>query len=172
VLEQEHGLLPPKAMHPEIGHAIQVFADEVAREVSSSEVYDVFQKVFVNAPGPYELIGYWPRPDDTNPTLIHGELRMKVNGEEKRVAADGNGPISAFVMGLRQLGISDFNVENYHEQAVGKGADAVAVAYVPLKFNDNGALYGVGTGTNIDQAAIRAIVAGLNRRAVEKKLEG
>lgn len=172
VLEQEHGLLPPKAMHPEIGHAIQVYADEVAREVSSSEVYDVFQKVFVNSPGPYELIGYWPRPDDTDPTRIHGELRIKVDGEEQRVAADGNGPISAFVMALRQLGISDFNVENYHEQAVGKGADAVAVAYVPLKFSDNGALYGVGTGTNIDQAAIRAIVAGLNRRAVEKQLEG
>jgi 2-isopropylmalate synthase len=152
-------------MHPEIGQAIQAYADEVAREVSASEVYDIFQRVFVNAPGPYHLIGYWPRPDDNNPTVIHGELRMKVDGEEKRVTADGNGPISAFVMALRQLGVTNFAVDDYHEQAVGKGADAEAVAYVPLRFTNDGVLHGVGTGTNINQAAVRAIVAGLNRWA-------
>ncbi len=169
VLEQEYGLLPPKPMHPEIGHIVQEFADLVAREVSSSEVYDLFQRVFLHAPGPYELVGYWPRPDDSDPTCIHGELRMKINGEEQRVTADGNGPISAFVMALRQLGISNFNVENYHEQAIGKGADAEAMAYVPLRFKDNSLLHGVGTATNINQAAVRAIVAGLNRWAAIRK---
>jgi len=171
VLEQEFGLLPPKAMHPEIGHAVQEFADQVAREVSSTEVHDLFQRVFVNAPGPYELIGYWPRPDDADPTVIHGELHLKINGEKQGVIAEGNGPISAFVSGLRHLGISDFNVDDYHEQALGKGADAVAVAYVPLKFDGNGSLYGVGVGTNIDQAAVRAIVAGLNRWSSTKEKE-
>ena len=56
-------------------------------------------------------------------------------------------------------------MDDYHEQALGKGADATAVAYVPLKFMGNGVLFGVGEGTNIDQAAVRAIVAGLNRWA-------
>ena len=171
VLEQDYGLFPPKAMHPEIGQAVQHLADGVGREVSAAELYDLFQRVFVNAPGPYELVGYWPRPDDSDPTLIHGELRVKVNGEGHLVTADGNGPISAFVMGLRQLGITDFTVHDYHEQAVGKGADAQAVAYVPLKFKNDGVLYGVGTGTNIDQAAVRAIVAGLNRWALAKANE-
>lgn len=169
VLEQDYGLLPPKAMHPEIGQAVQEFADKVAREVSSSEVHDVFEQFFVQVPGPYELVRYWPRPDDVDPTVIHGEIQIKVNGEEKRIMADGNGPISAFMMGLRQLGVTNFNIENYHEQALGKGADARAVAYVPLKFKDNGTLYGVGVGTNIDQAAVRAIVAGLNRWAAMHK---
>jgi 2-isopropylmalate synthase len=67
------------------------------------------------------------------------------------------------------LGIDGFSVEDYHEQALGKGADATAVAYVPLKFNDKGTLFGVGEGTNIDQAAVRAIVAGLNRWATAMK---
>jgi len=169
VLEQDYGLLPPKPMHPEIGQAVQAFADTAAREVSASEVYDIFQRVFVNPAGPYQLMGYWPRPDDENPTIIHGELRIKIDGEEHNVTADGNGPISAFVAGLRQLGLKNFTIDNYHEQAVGKGADAEAVAYVPLKFNDNGVLHGVGTGTNINQAAVRAIVAGMNRWATTKK---
>jgi 2-isopropylmalate synthase len=165
VLEQEFGLEPPRAMHSEIGAAIQEFADEVKREVSSSEVKTIFETTFVNPTGPYNLTGYWPRPDNQDPDRIHGELHLKINGVAYKVVADGNGPVSAFVGGLERLGISGFSVEDYHEQALGKGADAIAVAYVPLKFGENGTLFGVGEGTNIDQAAVRAIVAGLNRWA-------
>jgi 2-isopropylmalate synthase len=59
----------------------------------------------------------------------------------------------------------DFSVDDYHEQAVGKGADAQALAYVPLKLRENGVVFGVGSDSNIDQAAVRAIIAGLNRIA-------
>jgi 2-isopropylmalate synthase len=168
VLEQEFGFQPPRAMHPDIGAAVQEYADEVRREVSSSEVKMIFEKTFVNPSGPYELKGYWPRPDKQSPERIHGELQMVVNGIEQKVIADGNGPISAFVSGLEKLGISGYSVEDYHEQALGKGADATAVAYVPLKYDDKGTLFGVGEGTNIDQAAVRAIVAGLNRWATRQ----
>jgi 2-isopropylmalate synthase len=169
VLEQDYGLEIPKAMHPELGTAVQAFSDEVGREITSEEVYRIFQDEFVNPAGPYELLGYWPRPDDEDPTQIHGELRIRVDGEEKTVTADGNGPISAFVHGLWQLGAAGFEVEDYHEQAVGKGADALAMAYVPLKLAEDGVLFGVGSDTNIDQAAIRAIVAGINRMSLLRR---
>ena len=170
VLEQEFGFQPPRAMHPDIGAAIQEYADEVRREVSSSEVKMIFDKTFVNPTGPYELKGYWPRPDKQFPDRIHGELHIKITGIEQKVVADVNGPVSAFVSGLEKLGITGYSVEDYHEQALGKGADATAVAYVPLKFDDKGTLFGVGEGTNIDQAAVRAIVAGLNRWATAQKI--
>ena len=165
VLEQEHGLEVPKAMHPELGAAVQKFADEAGREMTSEEVHAVFEREFVNPKGPYELVAYWPRPDDVDPTRIHGEVRIRIHGEEKTAKADGNGPISAFVHALHKLGVTGFAVDDYDEQAVGKGADAHAVAYVPLKRENDGILYGVGRDTNIDQAAVRAIVAGLNRMA-------
>jgi len=169
VLEKDYALEPPKEMLPEIGSAVQAYSDRVAREVSSAEVYQVFLDEFVNPPGPYELIGYWPRPDDKDPTQIHGELRVRIDGHEKCVTADGNGPISAFVHGLGQLVSTEFRVKDYHEQAVGKGADARAVAYVPLELPGGVVLFGVGSDTNIDQAAVRAIVASLNRYAKATK---
>jgi len=163
VLEQDYGLEVPKSMQPEIGAAVQRYSDDVGREISSEEVFNIFNEEFMSPAGPYELVGYWPRPDDDDPTLVHGETRIRVAGEEKTVRADGNGPISAFVRALRQLSDIAFTVEDYHEQAIGSGADARAVAYVPLKLEDGSVAYGVGSDTNIDQAAIRAIVAGLNR---------
>ena len=167
VLEQDYGLQIPKAMQPELGAAVQVFSDKVAREVTSAEVHRIFEEEFVNPKGPYELVGYWPRPDEKDPTQIHGEVKMKVNGVEKTVAADGNGPVSAFVHAMTKLGAAGFSIDDYHEQAVGKGAEAQAVAYVPLKCNGD-VVFGVGRDTNIDQAAVRAIVAGLNRMTKSK----
>ncbi|HUW31587.1 MAG TPA: 2-isopropylmalate synthase [Planctomycetota bacterium] len=165
VLEQEYGLKPPKAMLPELGAAVQKFSDEVGREVTSTEVYEIFRREFVDLDGPYQLVGYWPRPDDADPTQIHGEVKVGVGGKVKTVTADGNGPISAFVHGMQKLGTPAFSVDDYHEQAVGKGADAQAVAYVPLKLGSGEVIFGVGTDTNIDQAAVRAIIAGVNRMA-------
>ncbi len=164
VLEQDYGLHLPRPMHPEIGRAVQALSDRVGREVSSEEVHQVFMDEFVHPHGPYELIGYWPRPDENDPSLVHGEVKLMVRGERKAARADGNGPISAFVHALRSLGISGFAVDDYDEQAVGHGADATAYCYVPLKMDDGSVLFGVGTHTNIDQAAAYAIVAALNRR--------
>ena len=164
VLEHDFGLRPPKKMHPEIGSIVQRFAARVGREITADELYKVFQNEFVEPKGAFELIGYWPRPDGRDPTLIHGELQIRINGREKNITADGNGPISAFVQGMNQIGIKNFVVEDYHEQAVGSGADARAMAYVPLTFDSGESFFGVGTDTNIDQAAVRAIIAALNRK--------
>ncbi len=163
VLEEDYSLRLPKAMHPEIGASVQRYSDKVAREISSAEIHQIFEEEFVKPAGPYELIGYWPRPDDKDPTQIHGEIRLKVNGVEQHITADGNGPISAFIRGLTKLGIVGFSVDDYAEQAIGQGADARAVAYVPLRLPNGEVRFGVGTDTNIDQAAVRAIVAALNR---------
>ncbi|MFC1526683.1 alpha-isopropylmalate synthase regulatory domain-containing protein, partial [Candidatus Latescibacterota bacterium] len=163
VLEKDYGLVIPRDMQPEIGVAIQRHTDEARREISGREVHDIFEAEFVSPEGPYELVAYWPRPDEEDPTLIHGEVRMRVEGVERRAVADGNGPVSAFVAAIHEIGVPPFSVEDYHEQAIGKGSDARAVAYVPLRRETGQTVFGVGSDTNIDQAAVRAIVAGLNR---------
>ncbi len=169
VLEQDYGIQVPKSMQPELREEVQIYSEAVGREISSEEVHTVFREKFVNPDGPYKLMGYWPRPDDKDPTFIHGEVRISINGEEKTAVADGNGPISAFVHAVRSVVGIDFAVADYHEQAVGKGADAQALAYVPLKLEGKGIVFGVGSDSNIDQAAVRAIIAGLNRIAGKRK---
>jgi 2-isopropylmalate synthase len=169
VLEQEYDIEVPKAMQPELGRLVQAYSDSAHREITAEEVYQVFVKEFLNPDGPYELVGYWPRPDAEDPAYIHGELKIKVNGELKTACASGNGPVSAFMHALREVTHIDFSVDDYHEQAIGKGADAVALACVPLKLGEKEVVFGAGRDSNIDQAAVRAIVAGLNRIAVQAK---
>jgi 2-isopropylmalate synthase len=167
VLEQEHGLEIPRAMHPELGATVQHYSDQAGRELDSDELYDIFVKEFLHPDGPIRLLGYWPRPNDENPTWIHGEAKVNFRGEDRTVRGDGNGPIDAFVRAMQEL-VGAFRVHDYHEQAIGEGADAQAMAYVPLEFEDGRIVFGVGSDTNIDQAAVRAIVAGLNRREISR----
>lgn len=163
VLERHFGIAVPKPMQPDISAVVQDFSDRVHREVTPEEVRQLFDEHFVRPHGPFRLIGYWPRPDDRDPSHIHGEVRILVNDAERTLTGEGNGPVSAFVHCVRDLLGVEFAVEDYHEQAIGRGADAQAVAYVPLKFSDGSVVYGVGIDANIDQAAVQAIVSGLNR---------
>ena len=41
--------------------------------------YEIFINNFVSPSGNYELVGYWPRPNDKDPTFIHGEVHIKIN---------------------------------------------------------------------------------------------
>jgi 2-isopropylmalate synthase len=166
VLEQDYGITLPKPMHPELGRAVQALSDRAGREISAKEVWAVFEKEFLNPTGRCTMVGYWPRPDKEYPTLIHGELKIRIDGEERTVTADGNGPVSAFVTALRELGLTGFTVDDFDEEAVGHGADAKAMAYVPLKLDDGRVVWGVGSDTNIDQAAIRAILSAINRAGI------
>ena len=68
-------------VQPELSRFVQAYSESVGREISSEEVHTIFQNEFVAPQGPYELVGYWPRPDDKDPTFIHGEVKVRINGE-------------------------------------------------------------------------------------------
>ena len=164
VLEQDYSVSVPKAMHPELGRAVQTVADERHRELDSEEVYRIFVAEFLEPEGPFRLLGYWPHPDADDPEQIHGEVKAIVDGQEQTVRADGNGPVDAFVHAMRELGAEPFRLTDFHEDTMGKGSDASAIAYISLGFEDGTSRFGAGTATNIDQAAVRAIVSAVNRK--------
>jgi len=57
---------------------------------------------------------------------------MTHDGVARAIEGRGNGPIAAFVDALRRECSVDLQVSDYHEHALGQGADATAVAYVEV----------------------------------------
>ena len=107
-------------------------------------------------------MNYWPRPNVDDPTLIEGEVHVEYGGETHVLSAAAPGPIAAFVHAIEQLPLPTFTLKEYEEDAIGVSADAEAVAFIRLERDDDGSRFGVGFGSNIDQAAVRAVVAALN----------
>ena len=54
-------------------------------------------------------------------------------------------------------------VLDYHEHAIGSGAQARAAAYLELRIGDTRTLFGVGIDANIVTASMKAVLSGLMR---------
>jgi 2-isopropylmalate synthase len=79
------------------------------------------------------------------------------------VSGKGNGPIAAFVHGLRtDLGV-DVEVVDYAEHAVTAGTDATAAAYVEAQSADGTVRWGVGLDESILTASLRAVLGAIHR---------
>jgi 2-isopropylmalate synthase len=85
-----------------------------------------------------------------------------VKGRAIAFDGSGNGPIDAFVAGLREATGESVRVLDYHEHAVGEGANAQAVAYLELRVGEQ-TLFGVGMDASIVAASLKAIVSGFER---------
>ena len=164
VMEQDHNVKLPRWVQTDFAHRVQAFADEVRRELTSKELWTIFKFHYKKHGTPIELLGYWPRPTDENPDLVEGEVRLNFHGKKEIQKAVGNGPISAFVHAIKDIpGIPEFVLDDYEEGTRGRSAEAEAICFVKLRLAATGdAHIGVGLGSNIDQAAARAIVAALN----------
>ena len=79
------------------------------------------------------------------------------------INGNGNGPIDAYVNGLKEQSNLDIKVLDYSEHAVGSGADAMAVAYVEAITGDGRVLFGVGRDSNIVAASLKAVTCVFNR---------
>ena len=160
VLEQEFGLQLPKLMHKEIGKIINDLADATGKELSAGEIHTAFKGEYLDRVAPVRL--------DSFKTFAEGgqvgcEVVLAVNGEVQQLSGSGNGPIDAFVRALATTALPKFELLNYSEHSLGRGAEAKAASYIQIKPEKGNSLYGVGIDTNIELASIKAIVSALNR---------
>ena len=80
----------------------------------------------------------------------------------------GNGPVSAFVDALGQVGVQ-VRVLDYPEHALTAGGDAKAAAYVECEV-ENGETevhWGVGIDPDITTASLKAVMSAVNRHRRE-----
>ncbi len=172
VLEKEFGIYPPKAMHPDIGAAVQQYMDERGGEIDSQELADVFRQKFVNVSGPYHMENYSRITAAAGDNLgVSFTWYTPENPEGKELFGQGNGPLSAVVNALHESGIAPgFELVDFSEKTLGSSANASAIAFIGVRATgESGELiYGAGEHSNIDRAALAALVSALNRMAQKK----
>ena len=86
-------------------------------------------------------------------------------GERKTISAVGNGPVNAFVNALDAAGIKNFKLVDYCSHAIGAGSATNSAAYICLETKSSGKrVWGVGLHSNIEHAALDALVCAYNRQ--------
>ena len=167
IMDKEFGLKMPKKMHPEFGTIIQEVSDTAGRELQLSEIWTAFETEYLQKKNPYFLSSFnvvkRHIDNDEQSSVAEIEAVVRVNGEEKSVAASGNGPLDAFCGALRAEITGDFTLSRYHEHALGKSSSSKAVAYIQITLPDGAKKWGVGMDTDIIVASIKGVLSALNR---------
>jgi 2-isopropylmalate synthase len=161
LLEQEYGLELPRRLQIEFSRVVQQLADSSGREIAASDIHALFAREYLEAEAPYRYASH--RMSEN--TAAGEPVRLEVTAFDQQVQrvlrGAGNGPIDAFV---NALGI-DIRLMDYHEHAIGSGANARAACYVELRVGNGPTLFGAGIDSNIVTASFKAVLSAVNRHA-------
>jgi 2-isopropylmalate synthase len=159
VMLHDFGYDLPRELQVEFAQSIQRIAEASEGELAPAQIGAAFEREYVRPDGPLTLLDQ--RIEGAG-SSVHVAATLACGDVVRTISAAGSGPIEAFVRALAQeLGV-EVAVGDYHEHALGSGANAHAVAYVELV--SRGVRYfGVGRDPSIVTATFRAIVAAVHR---------
>jgi 2-isopropylmalate synthase len=161
LLESEFGIELPKDMQREFGPIANDLVDKLGREVTATELRDMFWKEYIQREQPYALHHFHADGVDG---VFTCRSSLVINDKERGVTGKGNGPIAAFVHALiSDAGAPPFEVAIYREQSLSSGTEASALAFIQIKTTAGKTVWGAGVDTNIELASIKAVVSAVNR---------
>ncbi len=168
VMKNTFGFDLPRRLQIEFSGVIQQITDE-GGEILPEAIQKKFNETYLHLEQPYAYVGHSSHFDSMSSaeSEVIATIRT-VDGTktvDKEIKGSGNGPLAAFKSALADgLGV-DATLVDYHEHAVGTGADATAAAYVEIETPDRQVFWGVGMNPNIVTASFQALLSALNRAA-------
>ncbi len=165
LLESEFGLELPRRLQIEFSQSVQAVMDASGKELTAKDIFSVFEKAYGVGAVAVSRHEMSEQSDATGRKIFSVKAEVHAGADSFNVTGTGGGPIDAFIAGLNAATGHSVRVLDYHEHAMGSGADAQAVAYLELRINDQ-TLFGVGLDNNIVLASFKAILSGLLRSGV------
>jgi 2-isopropylmalate synthase len=166
LLERDHGLRLPRALQVEFARRVQAVTDTTGAELSSDAIFELFASEYLVEETPLSLVGHRGVGSAASGEAHEFEFATTWDGAAQTLSGKGSGPIEAFVRALHTGPGVDVAVTDYNEHALGRGADAEAVAYVKVATPSGGVAHGVGRDANVATASLRAVVSAVNRLAL------
>src|SRR4051794_13971361 len=165
LLKTDHALDLPRRLQIEFSHVIQGKTDVDGGEVTSDQIWAIFQDEYLPSRvdakkwGHYELLSTRTASELTGSVTL--DVRLRVGDEFENGHGVGNGPIAAFLEIMATHGHA-IHLYDYVEHALSASGDALAAAYVELQVGEK-RLWGVGIDADISTASLKAVVSAVNR---------
>ena len=165
LLEADHHIRLPRGAEIELSKAVQKVADTTGKEITSTDIFDIFCQEYIHQNGPFALVAFDSHKPDSSSEIEEVTATIRHKGEEVTFTASGNGPISAFVEGMRGTFGLEFRLADFGQNTRSATSKAEAAAYVELHVPDESgrSVFGAGIDTSITKAPIKAVISALNR---------
>ena len=162
VLRRDYGLELPRWLQVDFSTAVQDLAEDSEAEVSSDEIYALFQQTYLMTADRWQLGNYQLLRQNGSDGL---EVTLTGPGGDVALSGQGNGVVDAFVQAMESVTGRHIVVVEYSEHTLGQSADAEAVCYVQLNI-DGERPCGVGRSHDIVHASLAAILSALDGRGL------
>ncbi len=168
ILQEDYGLILPRALQVEFRGEIQKITDEEGVELPAARIYERFMEVYVNQQdGRLKFIDHATFTDPDNSDLRMMKAKISDNGVEHEIEGKGTGPVDSFINALSNYLNMDMTVANYSEHSLQHGSNASAICYMEIE-SGGAKLHGAGIHTNISAASLVAILSAANRFLANK----
>lgn len=162
ILENYFGVALPRPLLLEFSPIVQAASEKDGGELKPDTIWNTFVAEFVEVEGPYQLIDYKINSDGESQETCEASIRVAEN--EVSVRGSGSGPIDAFVNAMVETLNEPLNVVEYQEYALKEGKEAQAICILAITDEAGNRFYGVGISQNTTTAALKSIVAAINRK--------
>lgn len=163
LLESSYGIVMPRRLQVEFSGVVQQHTDTHGGELTAADVWQLFSRTYLDIAQPLRYLTHHLMEAGNQQAI---ELQVEINGVEKRLRGEGNGPIDAAVHALGQVGLQ-VQVRSFEERSTSASqhaGDAQACAFLELAPAAGGSeCFGVHIDGNIVTASIKALVSGVNR---------
>jgi 2-isopropylmalate synthase len=165
LLKTDHSLDLPRKLQIEFSRVVQSHTDSLGGEVTSEELWRIFQDEYLPAKQEDQKWGRFELRRMRSESEMDGNVVLEVTLRDGKgdinATGQGNGPVSAFISVLSQRGI-DLKLNDYVEHTLSAGGDALAAAYMELETAGK-TLWGVGIDGDIATASLKALISAVNR---------
>ncbi len=158
IMETQFNYNLPKGMRETFGYHIKSISDHEHRELSPTEVFDIFKRDFVNIKDTLKVTKavYTDVKDG-----ISGDVTVEYNGKEMSATSVGNGRLDSVSGAIKLLTGADYSLESYTQHALEGRTTSKAASYVSI--SKDGKLYwGVGVDSDIIVSSVNALVSAVN----------
>ncbi len=162
ILETEHHIKIPKQAEIELSKYVQKLADTSGLEISSNDIWEIFQNQFIKN-DPFKLINFVSKASNKTSGLEIIQAEIQYKGKIDNFTGEGNGPISAFVNGIRENYNLEFTLKDFGQNTRSATSKAESAAYVELKDKNDQSIFGCGIHTSITLAPILAVISAINK---------
>ncbi|MDD4295115.1 MAG: 2-isopropylmalate synthase, partial [Candidatus Omnitrophica bacterium] len=163
VMENYWGYKIPKEMQPQFARIVQEITEDAGSELSADDIKNCFEREYLNDKGEYRLKHCVIHSGNDSMEETRLSLVILYNGKEVVVKSGGDGPVDAFVRGIKEYLNILFDIEYYSEHALSHGSGAEAIAYVGIKATDDRMIFGAGIDADISMASIKAVLSAINK---------
>ncbi len=163
LLQNQYGFEIPKEMRPEIGALISDISDKEHRELNTEEIYDAFDKEYINRKDKIKLVRYDVKSENDEDVTL--KVILEKDGKEVKKNEVGKGAVDAITKILKQMDYQ-FELKFYCQQALDEKTDkyekSVVITYVMMRVGDKN-VWAIGKSRSAIKSSLNAIISAINK---------